>query len=48
MSDREILDKFVNLDHSCLNTNEMKSLLDMLYKYKGAFSVRLNWYMLKY
>ena len=40
MSDREILETFVNLDSSCLTDTEKKSLLDMLYKYKDAFSLR--------
>ena len=34
MSDREILDKYVDLDKSCLIDSEKKHDMDMLYKYK--------------
>ena len=40
MSDREILDKYVDLDKSCLIESEKKQVMDMLYKYKEAFSLR--------
>ena len=40
MSDKEILDKYVDLDKSCLTDEEKKQVLDMLYKYKDAFSLR--------
>ena len=40
MSDREILDKYVDSDKSCLNNKENKQVMDMLYKYKEAFSLR--------
>ena len=40
MSDREILEKYINLDNTCLSEEEKKELMDMLYKYKEAFSVR--------
>ena len=40
MSDREILDRFVDLDQSCLVDSEKKQVIDMLYKYKNAFSLR--------
>ena len=40
MSDREILDKFVDLDKSCLSNSEKKQVMDMLYKYKDTFSLR--------
>ena len=40
MSDREILDKCVDLDKSCLTDEEKKQVVDMLYKYKEAFSLR--------
>ena len=33
MSDREILDKYVDLDKSCLSGMEKKQVMDMLYKY---------------
>ena len=38
MSDGEILDKYVDLDKSCLTDSEKKQVMDMLYKYKDAFS----------
>ena len=37
MSDREILDRYVDLDKLCL---ERKQVMDMLYKYKDTFSLR--------
>ena len=40
MSDKEILDKYVDLDKSCLTDAEKKEVMDMLYKYKDAFSLR--------
>ena len=40
MMDREILDKYVNLDNSCLTKIEKKQVRDLLYKYKGTFSLR--------
>ena len=40
MSDREILDKYVDLDKSCLTDEEKKQVMDMLYKYKDTFSLR--------
>ena len=38
--DREILEKFIDLRTSCLNNGEQKKVMDMLYKYKEAFSLR--------
>ena len=38
--DREILDKYVNLNNSCLTKTEKKQLKDLLYQYKDAFSLR--------
>ena len=38
--DREILDKYVNLDNSCLTKIEKKQVRDLLYQYKDAFSLR--------
>ena len=32
MLDKEILDKYVHLDKSCLTDEEKKQVLDMLYK----------------
>ena len=40
MTDREILEKFINLDNSCLNKEEKVKVMDMLFKYKEAFSLR--------
>ena len=40
MSVREILDKYVDLDKSCLADEEKKLVMDMLYKYKDIFSLR--------
>ena len=40
MMDREILDKYINLDNSCLTKVEKTQVMDLLYKYKDAFSLR--------
>ena len=40
MMDREILEKYVDLETSCLNKEEKIKVMDMLYKYKEAFSLR--------
>ena len=40
MTDREVLDKYVNLDNSCLTKIEKTQVRDFLYKYKDAFSLR--------
>ena len=40
MIDREILDKYGNLDNSCLTKIEKMQVRDLLYKYKDAFSLR--------
>ena len=40
MMDREILEKYINLETSCLNKEEKMKVMDMLYKYKEAFSLR--------
>ena len=40
MTDREILEKYKDLEKSCLTENEMKDIMHMLYKYKAAFSLR--------
>ena len=42
MTDREILDKYVNLDNSCLTKIEKTQIGDLLYKYKDAFSLRVK------
>ena len=40
MTDKEILDKNINLDNSCLSKEEKREVMDMLYRYKEAFSLR--------
>ena len=40
MMDREILDKYVKLDNSCLTKIEKRQVRDLLYQYKDAFSLR--------
>ena len=39
MTDKEILDKYRDLDKSCLSESEKKEVRDMIYKYKDAFSL---------
>ena len=39
MMDREILDKYVNLDNSCLNKIEKEQVRDLLYQYKDTSSL---------
>ena len=40
MTDREILEKYIDLKNSCLNKDEKVKVMDMLFKYKEAFSLR--------
>ena len=40
MTAREILEKYVDLKNSCLNEEEKAKVMDMLFKYKEAFSLR--------
>ena len=40
MMDHEILDKYIDLESSCLTKKEKKETMEMLYKYKEAFSLR--------
>ena len=40
MTDREILDTYIDLKNSCLNREEKKKVMDTLFKYRGAFSLR--------
>ena len=40
MSDREILEKYINVEKPCLTDEEKSQVMDMLYKYKEAFSLR--------
>ena len=40
MTDKEILDKYINLRDSCLDEQERKQVMEMLYKYRDVFSLR--------
>ena len=40
MTDREILDTYINLDKSRLTRKEKEEVRDLLYEYKDAFSLR--------
>ena len=40
MTDREILEKYINLNNSCLSKEEKTKVMDMLFKYREAFSLR--------
>ena len=40
MTDREILEKNIDLENSCLTKEEKKEVMEMLYKYREAFSLR--------
>ena len=40
MTDGEILEKYINLDNSCLTESEKVQVIDMIYKYREAFSLR--------
>ena len=40
MPDKEILDKYVDLEKSSLSDSEKKQVMDMLYRCKDAFSLR--------
>ena len=40
MTDREILEKYIKLDNTCLMEKEKEEIMDMLYKYKEIFSLR--------
>ena len=40
MTDREILEKYINLNNSRLSKEEKIKVMDMLYRYNEAFSVR--------
>ena len=40
MTDRQILEKYIDLDKSCLTESEKTEVRDMIYKYKDAFSLR--------
>ena len=40
MMDQEILDKYIDLRNSCFDDLERKQVMEMLYEYKDAFSLR--------
>ena len=40
MTDKEILDKYIDLDSSCLTEAEKVQVRDMIYEYRDAFSLR--------
>ena len=40
MTDKEILEKYIDLEKSCLTTKEKTEVMEMLYKYKKAISLR--------
>ena len=40
MRDREILEKYIDLEKSCLMDKEKREVMDMLYKYKETLSLR--------
>ena len=40
MTDREILENYIDLKNSCLDKEEKVKVMNMLYKYKEAFSLR--------
>ena len=40
MTGKEILEKYIDLERSCPTNKEKKDIMDMLYKYKEAFTLR--------
>ena len=40
ITDMEILNKYINLDNSCLSEEEKREVMDALYRYREAFSLR--------
>ena len=40
MTDREILEKYIDLRNLCLTKEEKVKVMDMLHKYEEAFSLR--------
>ena len=40
MTDKEILERYINLDNSCLTKWEKKEVRSLIYRYKNAFSLR--------
>ena len=46
MTDREILEKYIDINKTCLQEEKKEEIMDILYKYKEAFSFkRQNRYM---
>ena len=39
MTHQEILNKYIDLEKSCLTEKEKKQVMEMLYKYKEVFSL---------
>ena len=39
-TNKEILDKYIDLDNSCLRKEEKVKVMDMFYMYREAFSLR--------
>ena len=39
MTDREVLEKYINLNNSCLSKEEKIKVMDMLFKYREVFSL---------
>ena len=42
MTDREILEKFINLENSCLSKEEKVKVMDMLFKYKKHLALEMK------
>ena len=40
MTDQEILDRYIDLESSCLTKEEKKEVMEMIYRYKETFSLR--------
>ena len=40
MTDREILEKYINLNNSCLSKEDKIKVMDMLFKYREVFRLR--------
>ena len=40
MSDKGIIEKYIDLDKSCLSESEKKEVIDIVYKCKDVFSLR--------
>ena len=42
MTNRKIPEKYINLNNSCLDKEEKMKVMDILYRYKEAFSLRVE------